>query len=641
MDYQGNNVRDFLNANGHVVLKRVDNNYNLKSFSQKEIEDITNGYYTVLGEGGFGKVYKGKLDDLRPVAVKRYKNGTNKEEFAREVIVHSQINHKNVVRLLGCCTEENSLMIVMEFVCNGNLENILHCSNANVIVPFPLEQRLDIAIESAEVLSCMHSMFSPVLHGDIKPANILLDENFRPKISDFGIARLLAAEGNQYTRSVIGCIGYMDPLFCQSGILTPKSDVYSFGVVLLEIITRKKAVDGNIILAQSFAEALRKGKKVRRMFDEEIANDRKNMKLLDNIAKLADECLKMEEKMRPEMVEVADRLRTVRKAFHQRKGRNSTGSNIGLTRTALAENVISPTPATSVTLNNNDNTLPSTVPTISMDELQEITGNFSNDALIGQGSSSKVFFGVLKDGHMSAIKKFNPTKNNILEIPVVSRFKHRNVVQLLGYCVEGDNRVLAYEHTSRGSLHDILHGKRNVIGAEPGMVLSWAERVNIALSAATGLEFLHKKARPCIVHGHIKSSNILLFGSDVAKIGGIGVSHAPSYIDNTFCRICSGYESPEYLLKGQFSTKDDVYSFGVVLLELLTGRKVFDATLPRDQQRIVTWATPRLSKDMQQCVDRRLGGKYPPGDVTKEREQLPIFFRRKLKGSIYSMAIQG
>jgi pto-interacting protein 1 len=115
-------------------------------------------------------------------------------------------------------------------------------------------------------------------------------------------------------------------LFCQSGILTPKSDVYSFGVVLLEIITRKKAVDGNIILAQSFAEALRKGKKVRQMFDVEIANDRKNMKLLDDIAKLAAECLKLEEKMRPEMVEVADRLRTVRKAFHQRKGKNSTGN---------------------------------------------------------------------------------------------------------------------------------------------------------------------------------------------------------------------------------------------------------------------------------------------------------------------------
>ncbi|XP_071684665.1 putative wall-associated receptor kinase-like 16 isoform X1 [Lolium perenne] len=540
MDYQGNKVRDFLHANGNVVLERVDNNSDLRSFTQKEIEDITDGYCTVLGEGGFGKVYKGKLDYHRPVAVKRYKNGTKKEEFAKEVIVHSQINHKNVVRLLGCCTEENALMIVMEFVCNGNLESILHCNNANGPAAFPLDKRLDIAIESAEVLSCMHSMYSPVLHGDIKPANILLDENLRPKISDFGIARLLAAEENQYTRSVIGCIGYVDPLFCQSGILTPKSDVYSFGVVLLEIITRKKAVDGNIILAQSFTEALRKGKKVRQMFDVEIANDRKNMKLLDDIAKLAAECLKLEEKMRPEMVEVADRLRTVRKAFHQRKGKNSTGTNSELTRSVKADKI-----------------LPLVVSTISMDELKEITNNFSNRALIGEGSSSKVFFGVLKDGHTSAIKMLDPDEEIILElqVPEVSRFKHTNVTQLLRYRDERGNRVLVYEYTSRGSLHDILHGKKNVIGAKPGPVLSWAQRAKIALSAAIGLEFLHEKARPCIVHTCIKSSNILLFDNDLAKIGGVGIHRQPpEYVDNILLDRMgpppeSGYDAPDYATK--------------------------------------------------------------------------------------------
>jgi len=643
MDNQESNVRDFLQANGNVVLKRVDNNYSLRSFTQKEIEYMTYGYYTVLGEGGFGKVYKGLLDYLRPVAVKRYKNKTKKEEFAKEVIVHSQINHKNVVRLLGCCTEENALMIVMEFVCNGNLHNILHCKNANGLVPFPLDKRLDIAIESAEALSCMHSMYSPVLHGDIKPANILLDENFRPKISDFGIARLLAAEETQHTRSVIGCIGYMDPLYCQSGILTPKSDVYSFGVVLLEIITRKKAVDGDIILSQSFAEALGNGKKVRQMFDEEIANDRKNMKLLHDIAKLAAECLKMEAKMRPGMVEVADKLRTVRKAFHQRNGRNFTGSNFGLITSGNAKDAISPTPVTAATVNNNDETLPSVVPTISMDELKQITFNFSHYGLIGEGSSSKVFFGVLKDGHRSGIKKLNPTKDITLEVPVVSRFKHGNVIQLLGYCVEGDNRFLAYEYASRGSLHDILHGKKNVIGAEPGPVLSWAQRVEIALSAAAGLEFLHEKAQPCIVHSCIKSSNILLFDNDVAKIGGVGVSKLPSkcisnnvldrldgiFWDGFYYSAPSGYDAPEYATKYHsreeekyltvgLSTKIDVYSFGVVLLELLTGRKAFDPTLPHGQQTLVTWATPRLSKDkVHQCVDKRLGGDYPHKALAK------------------------
>nr|CDM81087.1 unnamed protein product [Triticum aestivum] len=629
MDYQGGNVRDFLHANGHVVLERVDNNYNLRSFTQEEIEDITSGYSTVLGEGGFGTVYKGKLDDLHPVEVKRYKNGTKKEEFAKEVIVHSQINHKNAVRLFGCCTEVNALTIVMEFVCNGNLYNILHrsSSNANGTAPFPLDKRLDIAIESAEVLSCMHSMYSPVLHGDIKPANILLDENLRPKISDFGIARLLAADETQHTRYVIGCIGYIDPLFCQSGILTPKSDVYSFGVVLLEIITRKKAVDGKIILAQSFAEALRKGKKVRQMFDQEIADDKKNMKFLEDVAKLAAECLQMEDKMRPEMVEVADRLRTIKKAYHQRKGRNPTGSSSGLAKSGKAEDMLSPTPITTATINNTGKIPPTVLsPTpISIDELKEITKKFSNDALIGEGFDGEVFFGVLKDGHKSAIKKLRPIKEIIFEVPVVSRFKHENIIQLLGYCVEGDNRFLAYEYASRGSLHDILYGKRNVRGAEPGLVLSWAQRVKIALDAATGLEFLHEKAQPCVIHC-IKSSNIFLFDSDVAKIGSPVVSRqAPDYIDNTilvdgvYYPCSSGYDAYGYVTQRQYYTKsDDVYRFGVVLLELLTGRKAVDRTLlPRDQY-LVEWFERMLNEcKVQQYVDQRLGGDYPPKAVAE------------------------
>jgi pto-interacting protein 1 len=129
MDYQGNSLRDFLQFNGHVVLQRVNNNYNLRSFMEREIELITNS--TLLGKGAFGAVYKGVLDDQHLVAVKKYKDGTRKEAFAKEVIVHSQINHKNVVRLLGCCTEENALTIVMELISNGNLAS------------FPLDKRLD------------------------------------------------------------------------------------------------------------------------------------------------------------------------------------------------------------------------------------------------------------------------------------------------------------------------------------------------------------------------------------------------------------------------------------------------------------------------------------------------------------------
>nr|XP_045087146.1 wall-associated receptor kinase-like 1 [Aegilops tauschii subsp. strangulata] len=439
MDYQGNNLSDFFQANGHLVLKRVDNNYKLRSFTEKEIEHITDRYSTLLGSGSFGDVYKGRLDDRRPVAVKRYKNGTKKEEFAKEVIVHSQINHKNVVRLLGCCTEEDALMIVMEFVCNGNLYNILHCSNADGPILFPLDKRLDIAIESAEALSCMHSMYSPVLHGDIKPANILLDEKYLPKLSDFGIARLLSTHEAQRTKTVIGCIGYVDPLFCQSGILTTKSDVYSFGVVLLEMITRKKATDGATSLTQCFAEAVGRGKKVRQLFDAEITYDKKKMKLVEEIVKLAVTCLRLDDKMRPTMVEVADRLRRIRKALPKHKGESSTGSpyadiNNWHIRRGKAQDV----------------------PTISLDEMKKITRNFSNGALIGESSQGRVFFKVLKYGPESAFKS---SQEIDLKIEAISRLKHENVVQLLGYWVEGDEYVLAYEYTSGGTLHDILLSK--------------------------------------------------------------------------------------------------------------------------------------------------------------------------------------
>ncbi|KAF0901781.1 hypothetical protein E2562_006245 [Oryza meyeriana var. granulata] len=271
-------------------------------------------------------------------------------------------------------------------------------------------------------------------------------------------------------------------------------------------------------------------------------------------------------------------------------------------------------------------TLPIAVPAIPLDEMKEITKNFSSDALIGEGSYARVFFGVLRDGKKSAVKKLDsskqPDQEFLVQVSAVSRLKHENVIQLIGYCAEGSIRVLAYEYATRGSLHDILHGKKGVKGAQPGPALSWVQRVRIALSAAKGLEFLHEKAEPRVVHRDIKSSNIMLFENDVAKIGDFDVSNqAPDMaarLHSTRVLGTFGYHAPEYAMTGQLSTKSDVYSFGVVLLELLTGRKPVDHTLPRGQQSLVTWATPRLSEDkVKQCVDPRLEGEYPPKAVAK------------------------
>ncbi|ERN01990.1 pto-interacting protein 1 [Amborella trichopoda] len=269
---------------------------------------------------------------------------------------------------------------------------------------------------------------------------------------------------------------------------------------------------------------------------------------------------------------------------------------------------------------------PIEVAAISVDELKEITDNFGSKALIGEGSYGRVYYGVLKSGQAAAIKKLDaskqPDQEFLAQVSMVSRLTHENVVELVGYCVDGNLRVLAYEFATMGSLHDILHGRKGVKGAQPGPVLSWAQRVKIAVGAARGLEYLHEKAQPHIIHRDIKSSNVLLFDDDVAKIADFDLSNqAPDMaarLHSTRVLGTFGYHAPEYAMTGQLSSKSDVYSFGVVLLELLTGRKPVDHTLPRGQQSLVTWATPRLSEDkVKQCVDTRLGGEYPPKAVAK------------------------
>ncbi|KAH7833053.1 hypothetical protein Vadar_002717 [Vaccinium darrowii] len=235
------------------------------------------------------------------------------------------------------------------------------------------------------------------------------------------------------------------------------------------------------------------------------------------------------------------------------------------------------------------------VPALSLDELKEKTDNFGSKALIGEGSYGRVYFANLSNGKDVAVKKLDvsaePESNVefLTQVSMVSRLKHDNLVELLGYCVEGNLRVLAYEFATMGSLHDILHGRKGVQGAQPGPVLDWMQRVRIAVDAARGLEYLHEKTPDMAARLH--STRVL----------------------GTF-----GYHAPEYAMTGQLTQKSDVYSFGVVLLELLTGRKPVDHTMPRGQQSLVTWATPRLSEDkVKQCVDPKLKGEYPPKGVAK------------------------
>lgn len=272
------------------------------------------------------------------------------------------------------------------------------------------------------------------------------------------------------------------------------------------------------------------------------------------------------------------------------------------------------------------------LPALSLEELNRLTHNFGSKSLIGEGSYGRVYYATTSEGQATAIKKLDRSSCEDADdecssefrsqLSMVSRLKNEHFVGLMGYCLEGNNRILSYEYAAMGSLHDVLHGRKGVQGAEPGPVLNWSQRVKIAFGAAKGLEFLHEKCQPSIVHRDIRSSNVLLFHDFLAKIADFSLTNQSS---DTAARLHStrvlgtfGYHAPEYAMTGQITQKSDVYSFGVVLLELLTGRKPVDHTMPKGQQSLVTWATPRLSEDkVKQCIDPKLNDDYPPKAIAK------------------------
>ncbi|KAG9134982.1 hypothetical protein Leryth_001252 [Lithospermum erythrorhizon] len=275
----------------------------------------------------------------------------------------------------------------------------------------------------------------------------------------------------------------------------------------------------------------------------------------------------------------------------------------------------------------NQKVLPIETPAISLDELNKLTGYFGQKALIGEGSYGRVFFAKLRTGQPAAIKKLDtsspePDSDFTTQLSTASRLNNPHFTSLLGYCLEQGNRILVYEHATMGSLHDVLHGRKGVQGAEPGPAMTWGQRVKVAYGAAKGLEYLHEKVQPPIVHRDVRSSNVLLFDEFVSKIADYNLGNQSS---DTAARLHStrvlgtfGYHAPEYAMTGQITQKSDVYSFGVVLLELLTGRKPVDHTMPKGQQSLVTWATPRLSEDkVKQCVDPKLNNDYPPKAIAK------------------------
>ncbi|WVZ82628.1 hypothetical protein U9M48_029874 [Paspalum notatum var. saurae] len=313
----------FKQNGGHILYQQILSKQidTVTIFKIEELKTATDNFdrSREIGTGGHGTVYKGILEGYREVAVKRSKtiNVTETEEFVQEIIILSQINHKNVVRLLGCCLEVEVPILVYEFVPNGTLFQLIHDNHG--IPSVSLEVRLRIAQETAEALAYLHlSINRPIVHGDVKSLNILLGEDYMAKVTDFGASRILPKDTVQLMTLVQGTLGYLDPEYLQERQLTNKSDVYSFGVVLLELITGKTAIyfegskEGKY-LASSFQEAM-KEKRVEGMLDTSIVGVGME-ELFQEVAEVASLCLSSKGIDRPSMTQVADKLKAIRSTW--------------------------------------------------------------------------------------------------------------------------------------------------------------------------------------------------------------------------------------------------------------------------------------------------------------------------------------
>ncbi|KAL4605437.1 hypothetical protein ACB092_09G028900 [Castanea dentata] len=315
----------FFKRNGGLLLQQqISSNENnvqkAKIFNSKELENATDRFNEnrILGKGGQGTVFKGMLIDGRIVAIKKCNtvDEGNLEQFVNEIIILSQINHRNVVKLLGCCLETEVPLLVYEFIPNGTLFQYLHEENED----FPLltwDMRLRIAREIAGALSYLHSAASlPIYHRDIKSSNILLDEKYRAKVADFGTSRSVAIDQTHVTTLIYGTFGYLDPEYFQTSQFTEKSDVYSFGVVLIELLTGEKPVSSTRSqegrnLSTYFVHSLKEN----RLFDILDTQVSKvcNKDEVIAIANLAKRCVHLNGNKRPTMMEIMMELEGVQK----------------------------------------------------------------------------------------------------------------------------------------------------------------------------------------------------------------------------------------------------------------------------------------------------------------------------------------
>nr|KAJ0226063.1 hypothetical protein LSAT_V11C100035040 [Lactuca sativa] len=543
---------DFQNprASATVTIESLEYE-NLNSFliPLEEIRLATRDFSpeTCIGEGGFGKVYRGQLSKQwqnRTATFKRVNhNGfQGKDEFLTELKMMSSFNHENIVPFIGYCDQGDEMIIVSELARNGSLDYYLEDRNKSFCLTWEL--RMKICMGAARGLEYLHSGIGEnraVIHRDMKSQNILLDDNLESKIC-------VNLNQPQVNKPAAGTRAYIDPIYKESGMVSTGSDVYSFGIVLFEMLSGMLAYDKRSIDDGQPQTLLQL---VKRYYDDGLdklidprIRDQIKIHSLYTFKKIAYRCISTNLNDRPTMKRI---IRKIKEALNFQNHEATY----------------------SITTRNLDSYQ------IPINEISLATENFNPQTLIGEGGFGMVYKGQLSRSWQNctvAIKRLNTQghqgkKEFHAELNLISRFHHPNIIPFIGYCDEDRQMIIVYQYAVNRSLDYYL------VDPIKRRSLTWAQRLNICLGAAKGLDYLHSGLGKDhgVIHRDIKSGNILLDENLVAKICDFGLST----------------ERPRNLESSQFLTKvagtnfymDPIY-YGsgilrVVLFEMLSGRPAY------------------------------------------------------------------
>ncbi|KAL0318670.1 UNVERIFIED_CONTAM: Receptor-like protein kinase FERONIA [Sesamum angustifolium] len=602
----------------------------LRRFSLAEMQSATDNFrHTHIGKGGFGKVYRGLIDDGQcRVAIKKLAFGSHQgeREFWNEVNALSRLRHANVVSLIGYCYESEEMILVYELMPLGTLAANLFKDNTTDN-SLSWEQCLRICIGAARGLDYLHT--NGVIHRDVKSSNILLDDTFRAKISDFGFAKfgeLMQLHSHVNTR-IVGTNGYLDPDYMRTQQLTEKSDVYSFGVVLFEVLSGKRAVnlkgqDSQLDLISWRRGHIRNGD-IDKIVEPSLRR-KMSLKCLKDLLEISDKCLHDEPKKRPTMVQVVAMLEFLLKGHVAGKSNSEMVQNpvagdrgtqhleapLGGTQPKILEasmrgaqvcvegssssnQQFTLRPRKQFQRSKGLTSLDGTCHCFSRSIIENATENFSNKCLIISNGFYKIYAGSYRSfGRNITIARFRCARERMpdvcMELEMLSKLYHPNLACIIGYCCadNGDNTLLHYLNTGD---------------------LSWKTRLFICKGVAQGLDYLHMRTGKPIILGDVSPSIIFLDKVWDAKVVNFGSILSPSNVNDPARTWQTSREltimPPDFTYPTKFTEKSDVYLFGVLLLEVLCREYLHDYLLPdRIRQAI-------KKKALERIIDPYLDGK--------------------------------